>query len=123
MKITGEYASFNPTVTNWDYTGLTADLESGAHTGKLQDKLGDFNFLISGSLAVAVNCKETRDCGELLREWSLSGSVAVEDLPFQVPYKEPVYPIPGMSYIIWLDKVANATQFMSQWRGMIKLNS
>lgn len=34
---------------------------------------------------------------------------------FKVPLKEPSIPIPGMSTVIWADRVVNTGQFINQW--------
>jgi len=121
LEITGQWDGFDPSVTDWEYTGLTPHLERGPGGRDLVDRIGYFNFLVSGTLGVRVKCKETDDCGNVKREWTLDGSVAVNDLKFRVPYDEPAIPIPGMGYVIWADKVWRVSQYLYEWRGMIEL--
>lgn len=120
MEISGTWGM--PSVTNisWDYTGITPNLERGPNGNDLVDRIGYFNFLISGILSAQVNCTETDDCDNEIRSWAISGSVSVNDLPFSVPYDEPAIPIPGMTYVIWADKVFNVGQYTKKWKGMIK---
>ena len=120
LEITGRWAGFDASVTGWEYTGLTPHLERGPNGNDLVDRIGYFNFLVSGTLRASVECKETDNCGNVKREWTLDGSVAVNGLEFRVPYDEPATPIPGMGYVIWADKVLRTGQYLNQWRGMIQ---
>jgi RHS repeat-associated protein len=119
LEITGEWdlSGFKASISDWEYKGLTADLKRKG----MQDQLGWFHFLVSGSLAARVKCKETNDdCPKKAREWTISGTVAVKDAPFRVAYTEPVIPIPGIEYAIIADKLLNVGQFFSEWRELIK---
>jgi RHS repeat-associated protein len=120
LIITGEWDGFDASVSDWEYMGLTPHLERGPGGNDIVDRIGFFNFLISGNLGATVKCKDTDECGNVTREWKLDGSVAVNDLKFRVPYDEPAIPIPGMAYAIWADKVWRTSQYMNEWRGMIE---
>jgi RHS repeat-associated protein len=121
LIIMGEWGSFNANVSDWKFTGLMSHLERGPDGNDIVDRLGYFNFLISGSLSASIKCREVDDCGEVKREWALDGSVAVNDLKFRVPYDEPAMPIPGMAYVVWADKIWRTSQYLNQWRGLIEL--
>lgn len=114
LVITGAWDGMSASVTDWTYTGLTADI---ARKG-LVDRLGYFNFLISGTLNAAVKCTDDDPCNP--RTWRLNGSANVKDLKFKTPFNEPVLDIPGMSLAIWADKILRVSQFMYEWRGMIE---
>ena len=83
------------------------------------DKLGDFNFDISGVVNARVRCQETDGCGVVVREWTLNGSVPINNYRVRVPYTEPALPIPFMKYAIWADKVLRASQFVDEWKGAL----
>ena len=119
LVITGEWAGFSVSNVSGNYTGLTAHLERGPNGNDLVDRLGYFNFDISGTLGAKVKCKET-ECGEVKREWYLDGSVSVSDIDFRVPYDEPAIPIPGMGAVIMADKVLRTGQYINQWKSLIQ---
>ena len=119
LVITGEWAGFSVSNVSGNYTGLTAHLERGPNGNDLVDRLGYFNFEISGTLGAKVKCKET-ECGEVKREWYLDGSVSVSDIDFRVPYDEPAIPIPGMGAVIMADKVLRTGQYINQWKSLIQ---
>ena len=121
LEITGTWSGFNVAITDWEYTGLTPHLERGPGGNDLVDRIGYFNFLVSGILGAGVKCQDTDDCGNEQRDWTQEGSVSVDDIDFQVPYDEPLFPVPGMGAIIWADKVWNVGQYAYQWRRLIEL--
>jgi RHS repeat-associated protein len=118
LEITGELGSVNATITDWDYTGVSAP-DNGIRREGLEDIYGQANFLISGNLAVTINCKETDDCGEILRDWFILGSVSANNINFGVELKEPTIPIKGAGLIILLDKILNVGQFFNEWKDLI----
>gem|GEM_PF-4538992 len=116
LEITGSFSYMYPEVTGWSYVGNTPVMKNDG----LEDYIADLNFEVSGILIVGVDCKDTDDCGEVVSEWSLGGSVAVDNFPFSVPYKEPTIPIVRhMSKIIMLDKIIRASQFIAEWKSTI----
>ena len=105
---------------DWEFVDLTPHLERGPGGNDLVDRLGYFNFLISGTLAATVKCTETNECGNVVREWDVNGAVSMTDLAFSAPYDEPAIPIPGMYYVIWIDKVFRVGQYLHQWRALVE---
>lgn len=121
LEITGNWSGFGATVTDWEYTGTSAP-DDGLHNEGLQSIWGQVNFEVSGILSASVDCKETDDCGDAIREWSLNGAVPVNNIDFSAPLKEPIFPIPGMDAIIWADTIIRTSQFLYKWKDLIEVS-
>lgn len=119
LNVSGHWGGFQVSRVSGAYLGLTPHIESGPNGNDLVDRIGYFNFEVSGTLKITVNCDETSDCGEQ-REWTIDAEVPVNNLAFSVPYDEPRFPVPGMAAAIWADKVLRVGQYVDEWKAMIE---
>ncbi|WP_235601945.1 hypothetical protein, partial [Salmonella enterica] len=81
----------------------------------LQDYIADMKFNVLGKLSVTLTCKVS-DRERVLKEWKVGAMVPVDRMPVKVPLKEPSIPIPGMTTIIWVDRILNTGQFIERWK-------
>ncbi|HGG5530753.1 TPA: hypothetical protein ACJG01_002713, partial [Salmonella enterica subsp. salamae serovar 21:z10:[z6]] len=50
-----------------------------------------------------------------MKEWDTGTTVQLRNMPVKLPLKEPSIPIPGMTWVLWADKLLNTEQFIEQW--------
>ncbi|EHA8898196.1 hypothetical protein JHW15_004563, partial [Salmonella enterica subsp. enterica] len=110
FNVTGKIDSIIPSISDAEYMGLEPVIRQEG----LQDYIADMKFNVSGKLSVTLTCKVS-DRERVLKEWKVGAMVPVDRMPVKVPLKEPSIPIPGMTTIIWVDRILNTGQFIERW--------
>ncbi|ECJ2554867.1 hypothetical protein FNJ20_13840 [Salmonella enterica subsp. salamae] len=49
-----------------------------------------------------------------MKECDTGTTVQVRNMPVKIALKEPSIPIPGMTWVLWADKILNTEQFIEQ---------
>ncbi|EEL3041254.1 hypothetical protein SOP31_000529 [Salmonella enterica] len=108
--VTGRIRNITPSISNVEYMGLDPNIKQKG----LYDHIADIQFNIPGSLNVALTCK-AEDKNGAMKEWDTGTTVQVRNMPVKIPLKEPSIPIPGMTWVLWADKLLNTEKFIEQW--------
>ncbi|EAM5461087.1 RHS repeat-associated core domain-containing protein [Salmonella enterica] len=108
--VTGRIRNITSSISNVEYMGLDPNIKQKG----LYDHIADMQFNISGSLNVALTCK-AEDKNGAMKEWDTGTTVQLRNMPVKLPLKEPSIPIPGMTWVLWADKLLNTEQFIEQW--------